>query len=273
MIASTTAVAPRSQTLAPSKQRMGTLKEMLEKNKHSIASVIPKHMSPDRLLKIALVAASRNKRLLECDPQSILRSLITASQLGLEPETPLGSCYLVPYRNTENRTMEAQFILGYRGMIELARRSGQISTIEAHIVYENDKFRCHFGLNPVLEHEPSWDDTECAKTKAVYAVAKLKDGSVQHEVMTYAQIEAVRKRSKAKDSGPWVTDWSEMARKTVVKRLCKYLPMSIEIVEAIEADRSESIDTGYDVTDTVDSDEPAQLMYENIDEPQGETEK
>lgn len=263
----TTAMAQRStSSLAPSKQRMGTLKEMLDKNKHSIAAVIPKHMNPDRLLKIALVAASRNKRLLECDPQSILRSLITASQLGLEPETPLGSCYLVPYRNSENKTMEAQFILGYRGMIELARRSGQISTIEAHIVYENDKFKCNFGLAPILEHEPCWDDAEGGKVRAVYAVAKLKDGSIQHEVMTYGQIEAVRKRSKASTSGPWLTDWGEMARKTVVKRLCKYLPMSIEISAAIEADRSDSIDASYEITDAIDSDEPGQLKYEQLEE-------
>jgi phage RecT family recombinase len=207
----------------------GVLEGALARNKHTL----PRHLKPERVLRIVLGAASRNQTLLSCTPKSIALAVVTASQLGLEPGSPLGSAYLVPFKNRHTGRYEATLIIGYRGLIDLARRSGEIESIEAHVVHEKDAFRCVFGLSPVLEHEPAWTDDDPGKLVAVYAVARLKGGQVQTEVMTRAQVDGIRKRSRAGSSGPWVSDYDEMARKTVVRRLCKYLPMSIEMESAL----------------------------------------
>lgn len=206
-----------------------TLRDLLERSKPKLAEVMPRHLSADRLMRIAVAACSKTPALLQCTPMSVLNAVMQGAQLGLEPGGPLGDAYLVPYKD------QCQFIVGYRGLINLARRSGQIVSIEAHVVHSKDKFTCRYGLDSKLEHEPDWSDDPGAVV-AVYAVAKLKDGGTQCEVMTKAQVDAIRKRSKASGSGPWVSDYEEMCRKTVVRRLCKYLPLSVELADALEAD-------------------------------------
>jgi recombination protein RecT len=219
-----------------------TLGDLLERKKASMAAVLPKHLNPDRLIKIALVAVSRSKKLMEATPYSVLQSVMTAAQLGLDCGGALGSAYLVPFNRNQKdeggrwlKTVECQLIIGYRGMIDLARRSGQISSIEARVVWENDKFDIKYGMETTFTHIPTLEG-DPGKLRLVYGVAKLKDGGTQFELMTRAQIDAVRSRSKSKDDGPWVTDYPEMARKTVVKRLFKYLPVSVEMAEAVEQD-------------------------------------
>jgi len=224
----TTALVPKVENKSP-------LMVLLEKARPSMAAVLPKGVALDRLIKLALVAASRSPRLAECEPQSILRAVMLSAQLGLEPSGPLGGVHMVPFRNGRTGKYEVTPIIDYRGLIDLARRSGQIVSIEAHVVHEKDRFRCAFGLAPVLEHEPFWDG-EPGKMIAAYAVAHLRDGGVQAEVMTKAQIELNRSRSKTANDGPWITDYEEMARKTVVRRLVKYLPMSVEIKTALAAE-------------------------------------
>lgn len=206
-----------------------TLRDLLEKAKPKLAEVTPKHLSADRLVRIAVASCSKTPQLLQCSPTSVLNSVMQAAQLGLEPGGPLGDAYLVPYKN------ECTLIVGYRGLVSLARRSGQIISIEAHVVHERDRFVCKYGLDSVLVHEPDWS-ADPGAVIAVYAVARLRDGGVQYEVMTKAQVEAIRTRSRAGSSGPWVSDWAEMARKTVVRRLCKYLPLSVEMAEALDLD-------------------------------------
>ena len=234
-------MATKNLPATASSAKMGTLKTMLESKKAAIQAILPKHLTADRILKVALVAASRNPRLLECDQLSILRSVMVAAQLGLEPDGPLGLAYLVPYRNSKANRMEAQFQIGYRGLIALARRSGEIQSIEAHVVHEGDEFECVFGLEGILRHVPSWTAEKPGPLKAAYAVAHLTGGGVQFEVMTRAQIDRIRANSQSGNSGPWVSDCDEMARKTVVRRLCKYLPLSVEIARAITADTAEEI--------------------------------
>lgn len=212
--------------------RSTNIRVLLEQAKPRLASVLPRHMSVDRLIRITLAAVSQTPKLAECTADSVLFGVMKAAQLGLEPGV-LGGCYLVPFSN--KGTMEAVFIPGYRGLIDLARRSGQIESIEAHVVFEKDRFLCHYGLDPKLEHEPFWGE-EPGGIMAVYAIAKLKDGGKQLEVMTKAQIDRIRARSKSGSSGPWVTDYPEMARKTVVRRLCKYLPLSPELADAMESE-------------------------------------
>lgn len=207
----------------------------------SMRQVLPKHLTPDRLVKMALVAASKQPKLLQCTGVSICKAVMTASELGLDCSGTLGSGYLVPYKT------ECQFIPGYRGLIDLARRSGQISRIESHIVYKQDEFTVEFGLDQKLIHRPYFgadrqegrDNVVC-----VYGIAELRDNTKQLEVMTVSQIEAIRRRSPAGNSGPWCEHWEEMARKTVVRRLCKYLPMSAELERALTIENElEPIDT------------------------------
>jgi recombination protein RecT len=206
-----------------------------EKFTKSLQDVIPKHLTPERIVKMALVAASRQPKLFDCTPQSFLQSVMKSAELGLDCVGTLGQGYLVPYYNSKIKALECQFIAGYQGLINLARRSGHISRIESRVVYENDIFDVEYGLDQKLTHRP-YLGGERGKIVCVYAVAELKDGSSQLEIMTIDEVEAIRERSKAKDSGPWKTDFGEMARKTVVRRIAKYLPLSPELAKAIETD-------------------------------------
>lgn len=207
--------------------------------KRQIAIALPRHVTADRLARVALTEIRRNPCLARCDQASLLGAIMLCAQLGLEPGGPLGHVYLVPFENKKTGRQEVQFILGYRGMIELARRSGQIQSIEARAVYEGDRFDVKFGMDSDLSHVPDFENpnrTQPDKLRFVYAVAKLKDGGVQFEVMSRREIEAVRTQSKAGSSGPWQTHYEAMALKTVIRRLFKFLPVSIEIAQAIEQD-------------------------------------
>lgn len=207
---------------------LNNVKALITQSKDAIASRLPKHLTADRIMKVALTSINKTPKLLECTRESLMLSIMQAAELGLEPGGALGEGYLVPYGN------QCQFIPGYRGLIALARRSGQIISLEAHVVHEKDEFSCALGLDPSLEHKPAWEEADPGQLRFVYAVAKLKDGGTQFEVMSRTQVERIRERSKAGKSGPWVTDYEEMARKTVVRRLFKYLPVSVEMANALE---------------------------------------
>lgn len=220
--------------------QLGTLQTFLDKHKDQLAVVLPKHMTADRVVRIVLAAASRTPKLLECTPESIYLACHTASQLGLEPGGPLGHAYLVPFFNGKTRRMECQYIPGYRGLVDLARRSGTVTSIAARVVYANDKFECHEDETGVhFRYEPNLG--ERGEITRVFAYAILKDGGCQFEQMTLGELDAIKSRSKSRDrdgnlAGPWVTDTEEMYRKTALKRLCKMLPASIELADAIAQD-------------------------------------
>lgn len=216
------------RTTSPQNAAMNSVKQLLEASRTAIASRIPKHLTPDRIIKVGLTACSKNPNLLACTRESLLQSIMQAAELGLEPGGALGEGYLVPYGKV------CQFIPGYRGFISLARRSGQIISLEAHVVHEKDKFTFELGLESKLVHIPDLESDDPGKMRFVYAVAKLVGGGVQFEVMSRAQVEAIRRRSKAGNGGPWVSDYEEMSRKTVVRRLFKYLPVSVELSTALE---------------------------------------
>lgn len=222
-------------------QKPLTIRELIEKAKPKLAEVMPRHLSADRLVRVTLAAINRNPDLLACTHTSLLASVMTAAQLGLEPTGVLGSAYLVPYNvkikgkdgEKDRWEKQAQLIPGYRGLIDLARRSGQIESIEAHPVFSNERFRCHYGLDPTLEHEPAWEG-DPGPFKAVYAIAKLKDGGKQVEVMTKAQVDKIMLGSQSGGKwGPWKDHYEEMARKTVVRRIAKYLPLTPELADAL----------------------------------------
>jgi len=205
----------------------------LERLKTQLAAALPKHLTPDRVSRVFLTTLRQSPALQRCSVQSLFGALMTASQLGLEVGSGLGLAYLIPFQD------ECTLIVGYRGLIELARRSGQISTIYATEVRKGDKFKYTLGTDPRIEHEPGEErDMSDAGIIYTYAVAKLKDGSTQFEVMSKEEVDEIRRRSRAAKSGPWVSDYAQMSRKTVLRRLCKMLPASIEMQTAITLDEA-----------------------------------
>ena len=226
-------IAPQKNT-APAKEEKKKpttlLGKLIDKEmQDQFALALPKALTPERFTRIVLTECRKNPKLAKTTQESFFGAVMQCAQLGLEPGSALGQCYLIPYGASCN------LIIGYRGMIELARRSGQIVSINAFVVREKDEFSYELGLHPDIKHKPS-PLVERGEVKYVYAVAVLKGGSIQFEVMSRAEVEAVRTSSKAGNSGPWSDHWDEMAKKTVVRRLFKYLPISIEAATAMEAD-------------------------------------
>lgn len=248
-----------SKALVPQNQKLMGLKNLLEQRKGAIAAVLPTHMTPERLIKISLVAASRNPALLACSPESIFSSLMDASQLGLEPFTGLNLSYIIPYKNGRTGVSEAKFIPSYRGMLELARRSGQIKSIDSDIIYEHDKWEIEKGLSSKLVHIPNFTIKDRGKPLLVYSIAKFKDDGYQFTIMTIDQVEKIRSKSKSANSGPWVDFWEEMAKKSCLKSLLKLCPMGIELAKAVAKDNAvESGDDHVDI-DFIDANTPIEL--------------
>lgn len=213
----------------PEKQK--DLKNLFEANKSAIMAVLPKHVTADRLMKIALSTTSKDAKLLACAPKSLFRCVVEAASLGLEPGGALGEAYLVPFKG------DATLVIGYRGLIKLARQSGEIKSIGARVVYADDpEFQVRYGIDEGITHTPllGADERKDEDIIAVYAIAKFVDGDPQFEVMTKGQIDKIRARSASANSGPWVTDYAEMAKKTVIRRLSKVLPLSAEKSETFQ---------------------------------------
>jgi recombination protein RecT len=240
-----------------------TIMDQIQSMIPQFARAMPKHMDADRLARLALTNLRQSVGLQQCSTESILGALLNAAALGLEPGL-VGHAYLVPYNNRKTGRKEAQFIIGYTGMLELARRSGKILSIMAKPVYRNDHFKLVYGLDETLEHIP-WhlreDDyfEDSGDFLGAYLVAKLKDGGHVINFLPKSEIEQHRSRSMAKDSGPWVTDYPAMAVKTVVRATFKWLPISIEIMREVEV-RDESVritpdelmDLDWSSTDVID---------------------
>lgn len=246
-------VAPakaRAAATAATTAKTGTMLDIVRSKSFQaqMALALPKSMTAERLTRIVMTECRKVPALMQCNQESFFGAVLQCAQLGLEPGSALGHCYLLPFGNGKSRDgrPNCQLIIGYRGMIDLARRSGQIVSINAYCVHEADEFEYELGLHPDIHHRPS-PLAERGPVTYVYAVAVLKGGGVQFEVMSRAEIEAVRVQSKAGKSGPWVTHWEEMARKTVVRKLFKYLPVSIEAVRAVEID--EKSDRGEAATE------------------------
>lgn len=234
------------------------IQDLFKRMAPEIEKVLPKHIKSDHLLRVALTEIRKNPKLLECSSQSLLGALMLAAQLGLEPGI-LGHAYLIPYYNSKTRSTEVQFQIGYKGYIDLVRRSGELQTLDVHEVCRNDEFEYEYGLTPKLMHRPALENR--GDPYCYYAIAKLKDGGFSYLVMSIQDVEKFRKRSKSPDSGPWVTDYDAMAKKTVIKQLAKYLPLSTEIQTQIMQDEVtkkeyEDVFEAADETDWVDISQP-----------------
>lgn len=213
-----------------------SLTSMIERMKPEIAKAIPKHMTADRMARVATTLVRQNPALLRATPESFLGALMTCAQLGLEPG-PLGHVYLTgPFRNRNTGKQEIVLIVGYKGLIDLAMRSGQVESIIAREVYANDEFMFEYGLADRLVHRPVLN-AERGDIVAVYAIARISGATdPMFLVLDKGDVDKFRGRAKASDNGPWVTDYEAMAKKTAVRRLSTFLPMSIEFATAIAQD-------------------------------------
>jgi recombination protein RecT len=200
------------------------------RNKAQLMAALPKHMSAERMTRLALTEFRKNPELSRCDPLSVFAALIQCSQLGLEPGTGLGECYLIPYRNNKSGTYECQMIPGYRGLIKLVLQTGKVTKLVARAVHEGDDFDYAFGLQERLDHVPSQGGR--GQLTHVYAVATLEGGEHHFEVMTRAEVEGVAARSRS-GNPVWKSDFEEMAKKTVIRRIFKVLPQSPELQAAM----------------------------------------
>ncbi len=213
-----------------------TIKDLLRNNKNTIGQALENTpLTPERLLSVCMTEIRKTPKLRECSQASLLGSVIQAAQLGLEPGSALGHCYLIPFMNRKAGITECQFMLGYRGMLALARRSGAIVNIDARVVFSGDDFDLLYGTDTRVVHKPCLNG-ERGGVIGVYAVAHLQGGGSQVEYMTLQDVFAIRDASKAKNDGPWQTHFEEMAKKTVVRRLFKYLPVSVEALTAVGLD-------------------------------------
>lgn len=254
---------------------VSTVKDLLEKNKNAILASMPKGVNIDRFYRVAINAISTTPKLAQCSAQSLFLSIVKGFALGLEVNGLLGEAYLVPFWNSKKRCHEAQFMPGYRGLIRLCRQSGEVSLIYADSIRGNDTYLISRGTDPKLEHKIFIGNR--GDIIAYYTVVKMKDDTFDFEIMTPPEIEEIRAKSKSKDDGPWITDYDEMAKKTVLKRLMKRAPMSVEnyaLAKAVTDDNKaasgesqEFIDIkGIDITNEYD--ETTQLPEGEIRERQ-----
>jgi recombination protein RecT len=238
--------------------QIATVRSLLEKSKTQLAMALPRHITAERMLRVALTSIQKNPTLLECTPNSLLGAVFQAAQLGLMPDGVIGEAYLIPFRNNKKGgVMEVQFMPGYRGLLQLARRSGQISTFTVRAVHERDTFQVELGLNPTLKHRPYEGDDDPGRLTHVYAIARMKDGGIQWDYMNHREVEDIRKRSKSANSGPWVTDYEEMAKKTMIRRIAKLLPCSVEMQTAVTLDEMAERDIPQDLGGLIPTEEAA----------------
>jgi len=227
-----------------------------------VAQALPRGMDAKRFMRVVATELRRHPNLMTTTPQSFLGALLEASSLGLEPG-PLGHCYLLPFRNRELGVVECQLILGYKGLIDLARRSGHIKNIIAREVCENDQFEFEYGLKEVLVHKPILEGAR-GRAVAYYGVARYKGGGHLIMVLSKADVDKYRARSKAKNSGPWTTDYTAMALKTVIRRMATFMPLSVQAQEAVAVDEQRELGVDPGVVVTV---EPAMTLEPTAEEP------
>ncbi|WP_235615934.1 recombinase RecT [Brevibacillus reuszeri] len=231
----------QTQPVKPDQQISALLKRM----EPEIARALPKHLTSDRLARIAMTSIRQNPKLLACDQMSLLAGVMQSAQLGLEPNTPLGEAYLIPYGK------EAQFQVGYKGIISLAHRTGEYQAIYAHEVFKNDEFSYSYGLDKTLNHKPA-DEPE-GDPIYFYAVYRLKNGGFDFVVWSTKKIDAhAKKYSQAYQKGwttPWKTDFVAMAKKTVLKEVLKYAPKSAEMAKALVMDETVKNEISEDMSE------------------------
>lgn len=258
--------AIQTAQVAQASNKAQTMYDYIKKMHTEISKALPSVLTPERFTRITISALSANPMLAQTTPKSFLAAMMTAAQLGMEPNTPLGQAYLIPYRN--HGQLECQFQLGYKGLIDLAYRSGDVSTIQAHTVYEQDEFEYELGMEPKLRHIPAKADR--GDPVFFYAVFRTKDGGYGFDVMSVDDARAhARRYSKSYSNGPWQTNFEEMAKKTILKRVLKYAPLKAEFAHGLSADETIKTEISDDMFSVPDETVIDAQGYE-VDERTGE---
>ena len=214
--------------LSPAKQKEMRVAKVVHSMNTMLKQALPNFMTPERMIRVCLTQFRLNPKLMSCNEGSIVGAIIQSAQLGLEPI--MGYSYLIPYGS------ECQFQLGYKGLIQLFYRSENALSLEARVVYQNDKFEYSYGLNSTLIHIPATKNAGPAI--GYYAVAKLKNGVCSFEYRTIEQIKEHAKRYSKAKTGPWIDNFDEMGKKTLIKMTLKYMPLSVEMQKALDSDES-----------------------------------
>lgn len=272
-------IIKQQTTAVAEKKQPQTLREFVLAMQGQIAKALPKVMTAERFTRIALTALSSTPELANCDRNSFLGGLMQAAQLGLEPNTPLGQAYLIPYKNRKKGIIECQFQIGYKGLIDLAYRSGEMASIYAHAVHENDVFEYEYGLEQKLVHKPA--SSNRGKAICYYAVWKLKNGGYGFGVASVEDVTLhAQKYSQAfsYSSSPWKTEFDEMAKKTILKATLKYAPIKTEFVLAathndeavITADDDLDLHVNYEVVEGNNLQDDVPEDSEGQDAPEGD---
>lgn len=213
-----------------------TIGQFLSAQKRQLESVLPKHLTPERLSRIALSECRRMPLLLECDPRTLFGAVISCAQLGLEPGSERGLAYILPYRNNKTKTVDVNLIIGYKGFVEMGWRSGMIKSIDANPVYENDLFEYQLGTDSFIRHVPALRDR--GELIAAYCAINTTNGGSFFKII--GPDEAAKARAKSQggnsDYSPWKTSEPEMWTKTAIRRCYKLAPMSPEIQKAVTMD-------------------------------------
>jgi recombination protein RecT len=225
---------------AAQEKKLPTIREYLsgEGFAAEVAKVLPAVCTPQRFTRVALTTLTRTPKLAQCDQASFFRCLFDLAQWGLEPDGR--RAHLIPFENRKRGVTECQLIIDYKGLVELVYRSGVVSSIHADVVRRGDVFV--YNLGEISQHVPWFLRVDDGKPKAAgevyaaYARCVLKDGATKTEVLSHDEIDGIRKRSRAAQSGPWVSDWAEMAKKTAFRRLSKWLPLSAEVRDVMDRD-------------------------------------
>lgn len=237
-------------------------RKLLEKVSPRLQKSLPSFIPADRFIQTVLTMVNKNPKLLECTQASLFGALFQSATLGVLPDSVLGQAYLIPYNNKRKRIVECQFILGYKGLRELAFRTGQVKRFQSRSVYSNDSFRYAFGLDEVLEHTPS--DGDRGELTHVYAVLEFTNGGRMFDVMKKEDVEKIRLGSPGKDSDPWRKYYSEMAEKTVLRKLSKAAPLSPEFNRAVELDEAADQGRSQDLWADLDVPEMAEVVQEAV---------
>lgn len=262
---STQASTAAAITTAPKHQ---DLRDIIKNSVAEIGKALPSHMTPERVVRIALTAISTNPELAKCTPQSFMGSLFVLAQLGLEPIA--GRAYLLPFNNRRKigndwKTFpEVQAVIGYKGYVELFYRHDAALAIDMQTVFEGDEFSYEYGTNANIKHKPSM--RERGNAIGYYAIAKLRGGASIFRYMSIEEaMEHGKKHSKTYDaktgtfyaSSPWAKEQDAMCMKTVLLQLSKMLPLSVELQRAIAVDETsrdfrDGVKSAIDLPETTD---------------------
>lgn len=234
----------------------------LDLMKPQLQMALPNHLTIERFTRNLQTAVQEIPDLLNCDRKSLFKAAMTAAHLGLLVGSALGQAYIIPFNSKTGKL--AQFIPGYRGYIVLARNSGEVESVAAYEVCANDTFEYELGLTPKCRHIPAGG--ERGEITHAYCIVRYKDGGHHVEVMSKKDIDGIRARSRAGNSGPWQTDYMMMARKTVIRRASRYMPLSVQRLAAID----NAVDTGqhYEIKD--DGNVTVESTATEVPEPQTE---